>query len=215
MFFCFFVQFQFKNKIMVAGGKRQRKCLHHLRSGSWIPLHSRHHDIQNFPTSGYAYWTLIWLWNYVAGEKRCTSLHPMFTWIYQIVIVKKFHCQVYRYFAANCDQSFPGIPKTSPTSLTDVVCESRYSKVAPSTDGEVCVLFLFSPYPNNVWRLKILMCHYFQVIFRVLPPSLKIDDPYSQEVQSLLKMTNLRINFTKLHTLGDDLLDNRQEIQVL
>ncbi|XP_012282234.1 laminin subunit beta-1 isoform X2 [Orussus abietinus] len=95
--------------------------------------------------------------------------------------------QVYRYFAHDCEQSFPGVPTTSPRKLTDVICESRYSNVAPSSGGEI--------------------------IFRVLPPNLQIDNPYSKEVQNLLKMTNLRINFTRLHTLGDDLLDDRAEIR--
>ena len=97
--------------------------------------------------------------------------------------------QVYRYFALNCEQSFPGVPTYTPKNLTDVICESRYSTVAPSKDGEI--------------------------IFRVLPPNLQaaIDNPYSKEVQNLMKMTNLRINFTRLHTLGDDLLDNRAEIR--
>ncbi|XP_050439565.1 laminin subunit beta-1-like [Adelges cooleyi] len=96
--------------------------------------------------------------------------------------------QVYRYFAYDCDSVFPSVPKESPRNLTEVVCDQRYSTVIPSTNGEV--------------------------ILRVLPPNLHhmYDDPYSSEVQNLLKMTNLRINFTKLHTLGDDLLDSRDEI---
>ncbi|XP_026765161.2 laminin subunit beta-1 [Galleria mellonella] len=95
--------------------------------------------------------------------------------------------RVYRYFAHNCDEAFPGIPKHSQRSLTEIVCESRYSGVAPSTEGDV--------------------------ILRVLPSNINVTNPYSEEVQNLLRMTNLRINFTKLHTLGDDLLDNRAEIQ--
>uniref|UniRef100_T1L473 Laminin subunit beta-1 n=1 Tax=Tetranychus urticae TaxID=32264 RepID=T1L473_TETUR len=93
----------------------------------------------------------------------------------------------YQYFAVDCAREFGFVREGQRRNLREVVCESQYSAVTPSYHGEV--------------------------IFKVLPPNIPIADPYSDEVQELLKMTNLRIHFKKLHTLGDDLLDPRPEIR--
>jgi len=42
---------------------------------------------------------------------------------------------VYRYFAYDCKESFPGVP-TVLENITDVMCTSRYSSVEPSRNGK-------------------------------------------------------------------------------
>uniref|UniRef100_A0A674J2S1 Laminin subunit beta 4 n=1 Tax=Terrapene triunguis TaxID=2587831 RepID=A0A674J2S1_9SAUR len=92
--------------------------------------------------------------------------------------------KIFRYFAQNCAESFPNIPSGPAKGVGDIVCDPRYSDIEPSTEG--------------------------QVVLKALDPSFEIENPYIQSIQELITLTNLRINFTKLHTLGDTLFGRRQ-----
>ncbi|KAM6151998.1 LOW QUALITY PROTEIN: laminin subunit beta-4 [Erethizon dorsatum] len=88
-----------------------------------------------------------------------------------------------KYFAKGCAASFPDITPGQAQEVGDLVCDSRYSDIQPSTGGKV---------------------------LKVLDPSFDIESPYSPYIQDLVTLTNLRTNFTKLHTLGDTLLGSGQ-----
>ncbi|XP_048867721.1 laminin subunit beta-4 [Brienomyrus brachyistius] len=92
--------------------------------------------------------------------------------------------KVFRYFAQDCASSFPDIPTEAAMTVSDVICESRYSGAEPSTGGEV--------------------------VLKALDPNFQISNPHAPHIQELITMTNLRVNFTHLLTLGDTLLSRHR-----
>uniref|UniRef100_A0A8C0HFF4 Laminin subunit beta 4 n=1 Tax=Chelonoidis abingdonii TaxID=106734 RepID=A0A8C0HFF4_CHEAB len=88
--------------------------------------------------------------------------------------------KIFRYFAQNCAESFPSIPSGPAKGVGDIVCDPRYSDIEPSTEGQVF----------------LSVCAFFISNYT--------------DFLLLITLTNLRINFTKLHTLGDTLFGRRQ-----
>lgn len=99
---------------------------------------------------------------------------------------------VYRYFSYDCGTDFPGVPLAPPRHWDDVVCESRYSEIEPSTEGEVRAGIWAedkggtcgvrdAPKARSDISMGFLPC---QVIYRVLDPAIPIPDPYSSRIQS-------------------------------
>lgn len=79
-----------------------------------------------------------------------------------------FYSQVYRYFAEKCEVSFPNIPRTKQTSLTDVVCDSSYWKTDTSTEGgDVCqfsIVFIEINPQLNILYFILFYAYLFLVV---------------------------------------------------
>lgn len=102
--------------------------------------------------------------------------------------------QVYRYFAYDCESSFPGVSVGPMVKVDEIICDSHYSNIEPSTEGEVRldtsdvhVHFSYFSNTSTFDRTRLttaLFSSLWQVIFRVLDPAFRIDDPYSLRIQS-------------------------------
>nr|VZH99079.1 unnamed protein product [Spirometra erinaceieuropaei] len=94
----------------------------------------------------------------------------------------------YAYFSNNCPRDFPDIPERPRRTLNDVTCTNVYSQLTPSEGGVVA--------------------------FMAAPSEMHANLPlYSEERQNLSAITNLRMTFTRLNTLGDMELDDSSAIK--
>ncbi|KAF7637603.1 hypothetical protein Mgra_00002860 [Meloidogyne graminicola] len=160
----------------------------------WSPTsHFASHRIENVVKENYEDRTRTW-WQSENGVQDVSirlDLEAEFHFTHLIAVFRSFrpsamlierskdfgkNWTTYRYFAHDCASSFPHIKEGTPRNHNDVICTRKYSDSTPSTGGEL--------------------------VYKVISPHIRTEDPYAPEIAELLKITNLRINFTKLFSLG-------------
>ncbi|XP_029289830.1 laminin subunit beta-4 [Cottoperca gobio] len=162
------------------------------------------HRMENVITTFDADWKLKW-WQSENGVHQVSvqlNLETVFQFSHLVLTFKSFrpaamvverskdfgqNWKVFRYFAEDCSLHFPSVSDQPADSIDDVVCDGRYSGSDPSTDGEV--------------------------VLKALDPIFEIENPYAANVQDLITLTNIRVNFTRLFTLGDTLGRRRRNPQ--
>ncbi|CAK5107481.1 unnamed protein product [Meloidogyne enterolobii] len=145
------------------------------------------HRIENVVKENYGDRTQNW-WQSENGVQNVSirlDLEAEFHFTHLIMVFRSFRPAA-MFIERSKDFGKTCVKEGPPRNHKDVICTKKYSDVAPSTGGEL--------------------------VYKVVSPHIRTEDPYAPDIAELLKITNLRINFTRLHSLGDNLLDYRPEI---
>lgn len=146
------------------------ECHHSAEPRGWVSLHTSHHDLQGeLYTAAHSrgFRVITGFCPFLTG--RTVTWSSVFHFCLKtfrpaaMVIERSADFgktwQVYRYFAYDCETSFPSVSQGPMQKVDDVICDSRYSDIEPSTEGEVLFLLTIPPllsycvYPHIIMSL--------------------------------------------------------------